>query len=241
MQEFMNKELLILTSHCDNTSHLSIPTIFSLFQDLASEHGTRMKVGFEQLSEKGLFWLTARTKIHIENRPSMMDLVTLKTWPEKPGRVRCNRYYQIFLGDQLLITGKTEWAVIHLESGRLQKLTEVYPEDMEHCPDIALEEPYTKIPEDFTDCQILGTYKVRSTDIDMGQHMNNAAYPRVIFGSFSCQQIADMNIHDAEIAFRSPCFEGEELTLYQRPAENGALDIGLFHSDGRIAAACRLS
>lgn len=238
--EILNTSMKVLTSICDHTSRLSIPSIFAIFQDLATEHGTCMHVGTADLCEKGLFWLAVRTKIHIENRPSMMQNLQLTSWPEKPGRVRCNRYYQISAEDQTLITGKTEWAVIHLETGRLQRLSEIYPENMEHCPDIALEAPYTRIDEDFTGCPLLGSYTVRSTDIDLGQHMNNAAYPRVIFSMFSCQQLEDMHIHDAEIAFRSPCFEGEELTLYQRPLEDGGVDVGLFHSDGRVAATCRL-
>ena len=238
--EILNTSMKILTSICDHTSHLSIPSIFAIFQDLATEHGTYMHVGSEDLSGKGLFWLAVRTKIHIESRPSLMQEIQLTSWPEKPGRVRCNRYYQIAMKDRILVTGKTEWAVIHLESGRLQRLSEVYPADMNHCTDIALEDPYARIDEDFTGCPLLGTYIVRSTDIDLGQHMNNAAYPRVICGMFSCQQLDDLHIHDAEIAFRSPCFEGEELTIYQRPLETVGIDIGLFHADGRIAATCRL-
>lgn len=240
MQEIMHRTLKILPSICDNTSHISIPAVFATFQDLASEHGTYMHVGTEDLSPKGLFWLTVRTKIHIEALPSMMDTIDLRTWPEKPGRVRCNRYYTLSKDGKELITGKTEWAVIHLESGRLQKLSEVYPEDMEHCPDVALDAPYTRISEDFADAVLLDTYRVRSTDIDMGQHLNNAAYARILFGAFSCDELQAMDIHDAEIAFRSPCYEGEQLALYKRSCEDGSLEIGILHDDGKAAATCRI-
>ena len=84
MQEIMHKSHKVLTSICDHTAKVSIPSLFTLFQDLAAEHGTSMGVGFEQLSAKGLFWLTVRTKIHIETRPALMQDLILSTWPEKP-------------------------------------------------------------------------------------------------------------------------------------------------------------
>ena len=48
---------------CDNTGGIGIPAIFSLFMDLATEHGAMIKMGAEDLAEKGLFWLTVKTKV----------------------------------------------------------------------------------------------------------------------------------------------------------------------------------
>lgn len=112
---------------------------------------------------------------------------------------------------------------------------------MEHCPDIALAEPYARIAEDFSGCEIIDTYKVKSTDIDVGQHLNNAAYARILFGAFSCEELAAMDIHDAEIAFRSPCYESDDLTLYKRPCDDGSLEIGILRADGTVAATCKLN
>ena len=235
----MEKPISILTSMCDNTSKMSIPSIFSLFMDIATEHAPQMGVGFYDLSKRGLFWITVKTKIKIFNLPKIIDEVTAATWPETPGRVRCNRYYTISKDGEILVTGKSEWAVISLNDGRLHKLSEINPEGLEYSKDIVCDEPYAHISEDFSDCEILGRYKVCSTDIDLGQHMNNAAYIKALFGMFSCKELEDMNICEADIAFRTPCYEGDELTVRCRKDDN-ALEIGILKSDGKTAATARL-
>lgn len=239
MESRLKKNIDIRVSMCDHNGVLSTPAIFSLFMDLASEHGSMIKVGMKELSAKGLFWLTVKTKVRIHHRPEMLAVVEADTWPEKPGRIRCNRYYALRDGDKLLAEGKTEWAVIHMASGKLQKASEVYPADLEHSTDAVCSQPFARIPDDFADCPEIGTYTVRSTDIDVGQHMNNAAYVRVLFGAFSCKQVDEMNVQEAEIAFRSPCYEGDTLSIRTRPTENG-VDVGMVRPDGTTAAAARL-
>ena len=70
------KKFKVLTSMCDNTKRLSIPYTFSLFMDLAAEHGTDIGVGADDLAKKGLFWLTTKTKIIFHSRPEMMETIT---------------------------------------------------------------------------------------------------------------------------------------------------------------------
>ena len=71
MENHLIKSYLLPASLCDNTAHLSIPDIFSLFMDLASEHGAAMHLGMDDLAEKGLIWLTL-DKRAITARASVM-------------------------------------------------------------------------------------------------------------------------------------------------------------------------
>ena len=239
MENKLTKNITILTSQCDHTASLSIPAVFSLFMDLASEHGTMIRLGADDLAEKGLFWLTVKTKVKVYQRPKLMEKVTAETWPEKPGKIRCNRYYRLCSGDAVCAEGKTEWAMIHKDTGKLCALAEAYPEDMEHCPEVVCENPYARISENFTDCEILDNYRVRSTDIDLGQHMNNSAYIRVFFGALSCNEWESLDIKEIDVIFRSPSFEGEILTICKRNTENG-FDIGILHADGKAAVVARV-
>jgi len=58
----LEKQVSVALSMCDNTGKLAIPHIFSLFMDLAAEHGDTIGVGMDVLSQKGLFWLTVKPK-----------------------------------------------------------------------------------------------------------------------------------------------------------------------------------
>ncbi len=237
----MERDFSVLISQCDNTSLMSIPSIFALFGDLASEHAPRIGLGSDTLAEKDLFWVAVRTKVKIHRRPEMTEPFRATTWPEAPGRVRCVRYYSMIDNTaNLLAEGKTEWAIVDLASGRPHKLLEIYPDGLEHLSDVSCPEPFNKISESFDGAEEIGKYTVRSTDIDIGQHMNNVAYIRALFGAFSCKELEDMNISDVEINFKNQCFEGDELTFYKRKTGD-ALEVGIIRPDGKCAATVRMA
>ena len=237
----LERNMKIFVSQCDNRSALSVPSIFSLFGDLASEHAPMIGLGSDVLAKKDLFWVAVRTKIKINRLPLMNDDVLAESWPEAPGRVRCIRYYSLSDNSGSLIEGKTEWAIINIESGRPQKLSEVYPEGIVHLEDTVCEDDFHKISDKFEGAELLGKYTVRSTDIDIGQHMNNARYIHALFGLFSTAELEKMNITDVEINFRSQSYEGDELSFYTRIADDGATEIGALRPDGTVAVTIRLA
>lgn len=236
MKNKMIKKMEVPMSLCDNTSHLSTPGIFSLFMDIASEHGDKIELGMDKLAEKGAKWIITKTKVRIFERPRLLQEVDAITWPEKPGRVRCNRYYMIADGEKHLVEGKTEWVMLEKETDKLFRIADAYPHQLIHCEDTLLEEPYAKITDDFAGAKEIAKYVVNSTDIDMNQHMNNAAYVKVLFSAFSSVQTADMDIKEIEVAFKAQCYEGEELTICIKDTDCG-YEAGIIKADGTTAAA----
>ncbi len=224
MTQLYEQELLVAPSIADARGKLSYHDTFSRFMDIASVHAQMLGCGLEAMARKGLFWLTVKTQIRFFERPSIMELVTARTWPEVPGKLRGNRSYQILRGDQLLIAGKTEWAVVHTKTGKLTLLDGVYPPSLSFDLPSACPEAYARIPDDFSANDEFARYTVCSTDIDVGGHMNNAAYVRAILGCFSLEMLRSLRIGRIDVVFRSPCYEGDELILQRRKTETG-LDI----------------
>ena len=238
MNSKFSAKTLIFPSSCDRTGKLSIPAVFSLFMDVAATHAERIGCGADALAEKDIFWITTKTKVLLHRMPSMMEEVTVETWPEKPGRIRCNRYYLLKKGDEILAEGVSEWAIINRTSGKLVAPIGVYDESFEFLSDTVCDASFEKIGEDFEDCRLIEDYTVRSTDIDLGRHMNNAAYVRALFGAVSCDEIERAAINEVQIVFKSQSFEGEKLTICGRKTDIGA-ELGILHADGRVAAAVK--
>ena len=235
----LQRNIKIQTSMCDNLSRLSIPNLFTVFMDLACEHAPMLDLGADKLAQKGLFWVASKTKVKINRMPQMLTEASASTWPEAPGKIRTNRYYTLSDKSGILAEAKTEWAIINLETGRPVKLSEVYPENIDHLEDKVCDLPFARVKDDFSEGESMGSYTVRSTDCDMGQHMNNVAYIRALFGAFSCKELELLSISDVDISFKSQCYEGETLTLLKRKAENG-LEIGFIKQDGTTAATVKL-
>lgn len=238
MRNRLEKQVIVPISWCDNHSQLNITGIFNLFMDLATEHGDEIGLGMDRLAEKGLFWVASKTKIKITQKPQMLKSVTAATWPEKPSRIRCNRYYSITDNVNMLVEGKTEWVMVEIESGRPAKIDSAYPIDMEHCPDVVCETPFCRLSTNFDECEELAGYTVCSTDIDVSQHMNNVAYIRAVLGCFSTKEIDDMNICEIDVSYRLQCYEGEKLSFRIRREEN-CCDIGIIKEDGTTACVMR--
>lgn len=239
MSNILVKEYTIPVSGCDNSGKLSIPAVFDLFMDLATEHAALLNIGMDTLSKKGCFWVAAKTRIEFDVRPRMLQTVTASSWPEKPGNIRYNRYYTVKDGEDVIIKGKTEWTILDMQTMKPKKSSEVYPQDIVHPEGVVCEEPFSRISTDFSDSEEMLSYTVTSRDIDVSQHMNNVAYIRAVLSSFTCKEIEDMSIRQVEVAYRLQCYEGEKLSVRRRNTEDG-IEIGIIKEDGKTATTMKL-
>ena len=221
MEACLTRNLTVLPSGCDREMKLSVPELFAWFMDIATLHAEQLGVGADAMFSRGLFWLTVKTKVRILRRPRMLESVTLSTRPLVPERVKAIREYRLEKDGELLAEGKTEWAVIRTDTGRLCPMAGIFPAEVELAAEPQYPAPFARINPDFSGAEALGSYTVRSTDIDLGGHMNNVAYLRALLGTLSGQELARLPQGELEIVFRTPCFEGETLRVLRRPTETG--------------------
>ena len=232
--------LTVLPSVCDFEGKLSIPDCFSVFQDAAARHAEQLGVGIDAMLGRGLFWLTVKTKIHFLRRPAITENVTVSTRPLVPERVRSIREYRLTAGDELLAEGKTEWTVVETETGKIHPMADVFDPSLELGREAGYTAPFCRIDPRFAPEERLGTYTVRSVDVDFGGHMNNVAYVRAVYGLLSADARRTAPQNEVEIAFRSPCYEGESLTGFCRKLAD-AWELGLIKPDGTPAVLVRMA
>ena len=234
MEARLSQSITILPSVCDAQMKLSIPDLFARFMDIATLHAEELGVGADAMFARGLFWLTVKTKVHILRRPRMLETVTLSTRPLVPERVKAIREYRLEQAGELLAEGKTEWAVIDTGSGRLCPMAGIFPAELELASEAAYPAPFARIKPDFSGADTLGSYSVRSTDIDLGGHMNNVAYLRAVLGVLPGEALKNFPQGEIEIVFRTPCFEGDALTVKRRETESG-WELAALKEDGSPA------
>lgn len=233
MQELFKYDITIGPGAADSTGLLGYAEAFGLFQDAAARHAEILGVGFHDMMSRYTFWLTVKTKVKFIKRPHIMQRVTVSTWPEAPGRMRGNRSYLMSESDEPLIAGKTEWAVINTATGALVPLAGVYPAELTFPHPTACPEPFERVGESFEGVTPYASYRVRSTDIDVGGHMNNTAYVRAVMGSLSSAEIKALDIKEMDVIFRATCFEGDELS-FQRVRDESGLSIRVSRGDDAV-------
>lgn len=235
MENSLIKNFNLPVSLCDNEGNLSFWGAFSIFGDIACEHGTDLEVGKDDLAKSNCIWVVSKTCVNFIKRPNTLKNITAKTWPTPAGKIRCNRYYTISDNEGVLVEGKSEWAVIDATTGRPQKILDIYPKDIEFLEDTVCNQPFTRFNDNFDDAKVSGIYTVKYTDIDTSNHMNNVAYIRAISGFFKELDIKQEKIKQMEISYKLQCYEGEKLTLKTKETENG-IEIGIIKQDGNTAA-----
>ena len=236
MNNTWKKELTVLSSQCDAEGRLGIRNTFDLFMDMASEHAAQLGVGYDDMLEQRCCWVAVRTRVRFWRRPRLGEAVTAETWPGKPGLAKSERYYRLSCGGGVAAEGRTEWAAQDIDTGAVRRTDSYgFPMGFDFRPDRVCEEPFTRFRDiDVNGIEPVRVYTVDPMDIDMGKHMNNVAYIRMLLGTFSTAEQEAMGITEAEISYRRACFEGEELRIYRR-FDGGVWQFQVCRPDGETA------
>lgn len=238
MVEKYSKTVTILPSQVDPTGRLSVPHTFDLFMDTATEAAEALGVGWNFLRRQGMFWITVKTRARFVDRPRLLDVVEVSTWPERPDGRRCNRHYEIRRDGELLAQGKTEWAIVDMRTLKQQEIARLLPEGLTYAHAPACTEPFPMIDETFPD-EPFAEHRVTCTDIDMARHMNNVAYIRAVMDGFSVKTWQALDVRQMDIIFRASAHEGNTLLLQRREGPDG-LDIRGSLPDGGTVFLSRI-
>ena len=236
MNPSWKEELTVLSSQCDAEGRLGIASIFDLFMDLASVHAAHLGVSYYDMLDRRCYWVAVRTRVRIYHRPRLGEAFAAETWPGKPGLAKSDRYYRLICGGEAAVEGRTEWAAQDIDTGAVRRTDSFgFPMELGFRSDRVCAEPFTRFRDfDAGETEPVRIYAVDPLDIDMGKHMNNVAYVRMLLGTFSAKELEEMRVSEVEISYRRACFEGEALKIYRR-CENGARLFQVCRPDGETA------
>ncbi len=226
-------DLRVMPSMCDENSLMSIPAMLDMFQDSAGIHAEEVGMGAFDLEKMGLFWIVSKTRLVVNSRPLVQEMVEATTWIQPAERVSCERDWALFRDGEQLAYVKSIWAALRRDNFRPGRLADFYPDsDFSIAPPD--DKPFTRMGKNFDGAEPLGEYTIRSVDIDRGGHMNNVNYVRAMLGCFTCSQLAEMNIRELDMQFLLQCYEGETIRFVRRPAENGLMEVGAINEEGKV-------
>ncbi|MBQ3405177.1 MAG: hypothetical protein IJG63_07165, partial [Oscillospiraceae bacterium] len=203
-------------SMCDYRGRLSYADAASIFLNMASEDAESRGLGVSAMPVMNFFWLTLRARYRFHRMPACLEEITVRTWIGRMKSALCNRYYTITKGDELLVEGKTEWAVFDTVAGRLASPVAEEFKTQAYLDETVCDGAKYRVSKDFGADSLLGKYMVSSADIDIGMHMNNVAYLRAVLSLFTTEQLSALDIREIDVNYHTPSLEGDELSIYKR-------------------------
>ena len=232
------KEFYLRTSDFDCRMELQPSAVLDLFQDVAGEHARALGIGREAMLAEKLLWVIVRARYRVHKTPKQFDRVRVKTWPLPPRRSIFQREYRLTSAEgETLVTGSSEWVVIHAERRRLMPVGDVYP-----LKDGFLEEH--NFPDgfphlsDFDGDEAPEPRFPHFTDRDVNGHVNNVKYANYVLDALAPRE--DERISEFMIEYHREVRSDAPLHLAVK-RDCGLADVKGMSEDGERMFTARLA
>ncbi len=174
-ENILRKSYVIRSYEVNAGGRLSIPSIFNLLQDAASNHALKLGVSVPQLLAGNYTWVLSRIYLTMNQYPGWGDTIQVHTWPSGIQRVFALRDFDIRQDDCTIGSCVSAWIIIDAANRRPVRPTgfaqQLNPVDRQH----VVAHPLGKLTALKTP-QIEKRFSVRYRDLDINQHVNNVSY-----------------------------------------------------------------
>lgn len=217
MDSFFEQSKLVNAYDVDINNKLKLNTLFNFLQDVASTHADSLKLGFNDLIVNNLGWVLSWAKAQIEDYPEFGETIKIRTWPKCRYKLFSIREFIIYNNSgKILYRVSTAWLLINVKTKRIADIKNL-PQQIYYQPDqYAIDEYPEKITSD-KGKEILFCKKIRYTDLDINQHVNNTRYIELILDCYSTEQHKNNHLKGLTISFISESFYDDDLEIRFAP------------------------
>ena len=160
-----------------NYNYVSNKGFLSLLQDVAEMHSAQVGYGITDIEKTNFSWALLNWKVKIISRPKYGDVITINTWSRYSTKLYSYRDFEVLNSEgEVIAIATSKWILIDVQKNKVAKIEEnliskYYPENRSLFDIVDL--PKLEEPENFTNCV---DYKIRKSDIDVNNHVNNLNY-----------------------------------------------------------------
>jgi medium-chain acyl-[acyl-carrier-protein] hydrolase len=212
---------------CSPDGKLSIVSLANYLQEIAGNHARELGLALGQIGR--LTWVLHRLRIDTLSRPDWGSDAEIKTWPSGHDGLSANREFFVYDGSgELCARATSQWLLLDLDRRRPVRLpaevTELRPPDLE----LPLGKAQRLVEPPKNE---LFRVTVRTSDLDMNGHVNNARYVAWMMDA------ANPDATSIDVQFKSEALLGD-VVLVRGGADE---DIrGVYRYDGRLLALARI-
>lgn len=196
----------------DFKKRLTVQRLMNFFEDAAITQSERLGVGLEYLKHSKLAWVIHQWNIKVEKFPYFGEKIKVKTWPDGVYKFYAFRKFELTdTANTKLITADSTWLLLDTEKKRPMKvpdqLYQAYGMDKELSDDsrlLKLKEPLRVDSE--------REFKVRFSDIDINNHVNNVKYYEWAFESLPQDILQNYSMKTVKLTYKKEAKLGDVVT-----------------------------
>lgn len=227
---------------------LGLYGLLNLLQETAWMHAETIGFGLEAMEQKNLFWVVTRQTLTMNEWPAYGKNIQVQTWLRAPEGAFVAREFRIFNDSGKEIgTCVTSWLALDRQTKRILSAQDLYPWDQ-----LASKEATgliaDKIPVE-GQYEKLAKFRVRNSDLDTNQHVNNTKYAQWILDSIPYDLHRTLRLKTYSVNFLSETHLGDEVQVdrscsspdgFSAP-QGESLYRGLRVSDERVLFTAKLT
>ncbi|NOU18943.1 MAG: hypothetical protein HOO91_15415 [Bacteroidales bacterium] len=220
-------EIKVHSFDIDFNSRLNVFSLFNYFQEIAWEHAAILQFGLEDLSKKNLFWVLSRVRVEIVRLPNWAEKITLITYPRGIYGLFALRDYEVYdSGGNCIISGSGGWLILDAKNRRPIRLNDL-DLDFFNNDRRALSVNASKVVDVKQNPLRVDNLVVRTSDIDLNNHVNNTRYIEWAYNMFSLDYHKVNLLKVVEVNFLAEGKENNNLSveLYQLSEKENTISI----------------
>lgn len=212
----LEQDYVVRSYEVDAGGRLSIPSIFNLLQDAASNHALRLGVSVHQLLAKNYTWVLSRMMLRMDASSAWRDPIRIRTWPSGIQTVFAMRDFEIRnAAGETFASAVSAWIVIDAEKRRPVRPTS-FADQINSIEGLhAFDHSLNKLPR-VAAADLKNNFFVRYHDLDINQHVNNVSYIEWLLESIPGFGQEGFALRELEVNFLGEAFKGDQINAMCR-------------------------
>ncbi|MBE6975342.1 MAG: hypothetical protein E7436_07615 [Ruminococcaceae bacterium] len=202
---------------------LTLSMILFYAQDIAGRHCVDLKLDYDTMAARRLFWAVIRHRVQVTRLPRRGEEITVETWPMPTTRVAYPRATVAWdARGRELFRIISLWVIMDLDTRAmiLPGKSGVEVEGILLGSELAV--PGSLVPKALENRQ---ERTVRYSDLDRNGHMNNCRYLQWAMDLLPSAFHGTHRVKELTVCYLSEAREGDKMTLSWQQNEDGAIRI----------------
>lgn len=189
-------------------------------ENIACKHSDEVGYGINTIEETKVVWILLDWKLKVIERPTYGQTIKVRTWSRKMEKCYAYRDFEIYdEKENILAIATTKWVLLGSETRKIQRIPEELSskynsEPERHVFEEEIEKMHEIDKED--DCMNL---KVRRTDLDINNHVNNLNYLDLAYEILPSDQL-EKDIKNVRITYKHQIEPGETVHISYAVQDN---------------------
>ncbi len=223
------KDYEIRYTDVDVSDNLKLSALLSLMEESACLSAEELGFGYSYLQPRKMGFIMVNWYIKMNRAVKLGDVLSVHTWPIKPGRLIVLRDFELYVGSEKVGVATSRWCLVDLVNFKMLPSAEAFSRPLEYNENRSVDVVNIKVPESVGG-ELCYSKVVTYSDYDHYNHVNNTKYADFLLDAFGVDEMRNKSFSCVKITYVKQSKEGETLDFYKSTLDDGSIVV-----EGRVA------